>query len=82
MKKRPVAVIRESRNVYCDFKKSNVDIEQLKATMAAEIIKALDREGLKVREAQARTGIGFAGQRGSRSTAWRPMDLNNRGLSH
>lgn len=32
----------------------------MKAILAAEIIKALDREGLTVREAQARTGIAAA----------------------
>jgi predicted XRE-type DNA-binding protein len=60
MKKRPVEVIRGSGNVYHDLKKENADIEQLKAILAAEIIKELDREGLSVRAAQARTGIAAA----------------------
>jgi predicted XRE-type DNA-binding protein len=60
MKKRPVEVIRGRGSVYRDLKKENADIEQLKAILAAEIIKALDREGLTVREAQARTGIAAA----------------------
>ena len=60
MKKRPVEVIRGSGNIYRDLKRENADIEQLKAILAAEIIKALDREGLTVREAQARTGIAAA----------------------
>lgn len=60
MKKRPVEVIRGSGNIYRDFKKENADIEQLKAILATEIIKALDREGLTVRQAQARTGIAAA----------------------
>ena len=60
MKKRPVEVIRGSGNVYHDLKKENADIEQLKAILAAEIKKALDREGLTEREAQARTGIAAA----------------------
>jgi predicted XRE-type DNA-binding protein len=36
------------------------DVRQLKAILAAEIIKALEREGLSVRGAQARTGIAAA----------------------
>jgi predicted XRE-type DNA-binding protein len=35
-------------------------VEQLKAILAAEIIKMLDREGLSVRGAHARTGIAAA----------------------
>ncbi len=46
--------------VYRDLKKENADIEQLKAILAAEIIKTFDREGLTVREAQARTGTAAA----------------------
>ncbi len=60
MKKRPVEVIRGSGNVYHDLKKENADIDQLKAILAAEIIKELDREGLSVRAARARTGIAAA----------------------
>jgi predicted XRE-type DNA-binding protein len=60
MKKRPFEVLRGSGNVYHDLKKENADIEQLKAILAAEIIKALDREGLSVRKAHARTGIAAA----------------------
>ena len=59
-KKRPVELIRGSGNVYRELKKENADIEQLKAILAAEIIKTLDREGLTVREAQARTGVAAA----------------------
>jgi predicted XRE-type DNA-binding protein len=35
----------------------NADVEQLKSILAAEIIKALDREGLSLPGAQAHTGI-------------------------
>ena len=38
----------------------NPDAEQFKAILAAEIIKAVDREGLTVRAAQRRTGIAAA----------------------
>jgi predicted XRE-type DNA-binding protein len=47
-------------NVFRDLRRKNADVEQFKATLAAEIIKALDREGLSVWGAQARTGIAAA----------------------
>lgn len=53
-------VVRGSGNVFRDFGHENADLEQLRAILAAEIIKALDREGLSVRRAQARTGIAAA----------------------
>src|SRR3989337_1551813 len=45
-----------SGNVYRDLGKDNPDLKQFKAILAAEIIKALDREHLSVRKAHARTG--------------------------
>ena len=53
-------VVRGSGNVFRDFGYENADVEQLKAVLAAEIIKALDREGLSVRGAHGRTGIAAA----------------------
>ena len=53
-------VITGSGNVFRDLGHKNADIEQLKAILATEIIKALDREALTVRAAQARTGIAAA----------------------
>jgi predicted XRE-type DNA-binding protein len=53
-------VVRGSGNVYRDLGVADPDVRQLKAILAAEIIKALDREGLSVRAAQARTGIAAA----------------------
>lgn len=38
----------------------NADVLQLKAILAGEIIKTLDRESLTVRAAQGRTGIAAA----------------------
>ena len=58
--KRKIAVIRGSGNVYRDTKRINADVEQLKAILAAEIIKRLDKEELTVRAAQAKTGIAAA----------------------
>ncbi len=53
-------VIRGSGNVYADFGYADADLRQLKAKLAAEIIKALDNAGLSVRQAHARTGFAAA----------------------
>ena len=60
MKRERLEVIRGSGNVFRDLGHKNANVEQFKAILAAEIIKALDREDLSVREAQARTGIAAA----------------------
>ena len=60
MKDERLEVVRGSGNVFRDLGHKNADIEQFKALLAAEIIKALDREGLSVRRAQSRTGIAAA----------------------
>src|SRR5437867_2111841 len=53
-------VTRGSGNVFRDLGRRNADAEQFKAVLAAEIIKALDREHLTVRAAHDRTGIAAA----------------------
>lgn len=53
-------VVRGSGNVFRDLGTKNADAAQFKAILAAEIIKALDRERLTVRAAHARTGIAAA----------------------
>jgi predicted XRE-type DNA-binding protein len=50
-------VVRGSGSVFRDLGHENADGEQLKAILAAEIIKKLDRDGLSVRKAQSLTGI-------------------------
>ena len=60
MKNEKLEVVRGSGNVFRDFGRKSADAEQFKAVLAAEIIKALDREGLSVRAAHARTGIAAA----------------------
>ncbi|MEK7476916.1 MAG: helix-turn-helix transcriptional regulator [Candidatus Coatesbacteria bacterium] len=60
MKKGKLEVMRGSGNVYRDFGKADADLAQVKAILAAEIIKELDRQGLSVRAAQRRTGIAAA----------------------
>lgn len=60
MKNGKLDVVRGSGNVFRDLGHQNADLEQFKAILAAEIIKALDREGLTVRAAHGRTGIAAA----------------------
>ena len=60
MKKETLTVIRGSGNVYRDLGQGDADVKQFKALLAAEIIKTLDRDGLTVRAAHARTGIAAA----------------------
>ena len=60
MKSEKLAVVRGSGNVFRDLGHKSPDVEQFKAILAAEIIKALDREGLSVRAAHRRTAIAAA----------------------
>lgn len=53
-------MVQGSGNVFRDLGHENADAQQFKAILAAEIIKALDREHLTVRGAHARTGIAAA----------------------
>lgn len=59
MKER-IKLIHGKGNVFRDLDHPNADLEQLKALLAAEIVKALDREGLTVRAAAERTGTAAA----------------------
>ncbi|MGC2694947.1 MAG: helix-turn-helix transcriptional regulator [Candidatus Angelobacter sp.] len=52
--------MRGSGNVFRDLGHKNADAEQFKAILAAEIIKALDRDGLSVSAAHSRTEIAAA----------------------
>jgi predicted XRE-type DNA-binding protein len=60
MKGEKLDVVRGSGHVFRDVGHKNADVEQFKAILAAEIIKALDREHLTVRAAHTRTGIAAA----------------------
>jgi len=60
MKTNDLKWVRGSGNVFRDLGKQNADIQQLKAILAAEIIRTLDKESLSVRKAQVRTGIAAA----------------------
>jgi len=60
MKSEKLDVVRGSGNAFRDLGHDAADSEQFKAILAAEIIKALDREHLTVRAAHGRTGIAAA----------------------
>jgi len=60
MKGEKLELVRGSGNIFHDFGRKSADLKQLKALLSAEIIKALSREQLTVRAAQARTGIAAA----------------------
>jgi len=60
MKTEKLEVVRGSGNVFRDLGHKNADAEQFKGILAAQIIKALDREHLSVRAAHNRTGIAAA----------------------
>jgi predicted XRE-type DNA-binding protein len=60
MKREKIETVRGSGNVFRDFDHNDSDILQLKAILAAEIIKMMDRKGLSVRAAHAQTGIAAA----------------------
>src|ERR1043166_7475979 len=60
MKSEKLEIARGTGNVFRDLGHKNADAEQFKAILAAEIIKALDRDGLSVRAAHNRTGIAAA----------------------
>ena len=52
-----IELIKGSGNVYRDLKVKDADVRQLKAILATEIIKTLDKRALTVRKAQSLTGI-------------------------
>src|SRR5262245_55742777 len=60
MKRKKLEVERGSGNAFRDLGARDADSEQFKSMLAAEIIKALDRERLTVRAAHRRTGIAAA----------------------
>jgi predicted XRE-type DNA-binding protein len=59
-KSQKLEVVRGSGNVFRELGHKNADAEQFKSILAAEIIKALDREHLTVRAAHDQTGIAAA----------------------
>ena len=53
-------LVRGSGNVFADLGMPNPEQRQLRAILAASIIKTLDAEKLTVRAAEAKTGIAAA----------------------
>ena len=76
MKGEKLELVRGSGNVFRDLGRENADVEQLKALLAAEILKALDREKLTVRAAHAKTG--FAAADFSRVLKCGPREVHGR----
>jgi len=60
MRGEKLEVVRGSGNVFRDQGRKSADVDQLKAILAAEIIKVLDRQRLSVRVAREFTGIAAA----------------------
>ena len=60
MKNDPIELVRGSGNLFRDFAHTDADVAQLKAILAAEIIKAVDEQDLSVRKAHAQTGFAAA----------------------
>lgn len=60
MNDKELDIVRGSGNVYRDLGDADADVKQLKAILAAAIIKSLDTQGLTVRKAHAETGIAAA----------------------
>ena len=52
--------VRGSGNVFRDVSRPNAELLQLKALLAAEVVRALDDAKLTVRQAQSQTGIAAA----------------------
>jgi len=55
-----IELIKGSGNVYADLGRPNAGLEQARALIASEIIRALDARGLSTREAERVTGVGHA----------------------
>ncbi len=52
--------VRGSGNVFRDLGRPDAELRQLKALLAAEIVRALDERGLTVRKAESVTGTAAA----------------------
>ena len=55
-----IELVHGSGNVFADFDVADASLRQLRAILAAEVVKTLDKEKLTVRDAEARTGIAAA----------------------
>ena len=55
-----IETVKGSQNVFRDLGRPDADLRQLKALLAAEIVRALNEHSLTVRKAHAVTGIAAA----------------------
>ncbi|MDT0576487.1 helix-turn-helix transcriptional regulator [Croceicoccus sp. F390] len=55
-----IELVRGSGNVFADFDVPDASLCQLRAILAAEVVKTLEEEKLSVRDAEGRTGIAAA----------------------
>ena len=53
-------LVRGSGNVFRDFGHANAGLEQVRAIMAAKIIRTLDERKLSTRDAERLTGVGHS----------------------
>jgi predicted XRE-type DNA-binding protein len=60
MKTEKLDVVRGRGNVFRDLDKADADVQHMKALLAAEIIKALDKQRMSVRKAHELTGFAAA----------------------
>ena len=60
MTDRPLDIVRGSGNVFRDLDLPNPDLEQLRAILAARIVRVLDEKRLSVRKAQQISGVAAA----------------------
>ena len=72
MKRERIELVRGTGNVFRDLGDASPDVAQLKAILAAEIIKMLDDKQLSVRRAHAQTGIAAADFSRIRNASSRP----------
>lgn len=60
MSREVLEIVRGSGNVFRDFGDADADLEQLRAILAARILRVLDNRHLTVRKAEEITGIAAA----------------------
>jgi len=60
MKRKPLETVTGSGNIFRDLGMRDANLLQLKALLAAQVIRALNEYGLTVRQAEARTKIAAA----------------------
>ncbi len=60
VKTKKLEIIKGSGNIFADFGHPDAELLQLKALLAAQIIKALNEMGLTVRKAESLTGTAAA----------------------